>query len=409
MLDLDKWQEIFGTIKKNKLRTILTAFSVAWGIFILIILLGAGQGLRNGAQEQFSRDAVNSIEVWGGLTSMPYEGYKTGRMIQFNNDDYYELKNNTAGVEKATAHFANWDSRIISYKNEHAGFFVRACAPDHAYLEQAQMITGRFINEIDFNEFRKVAVIGFPVKDLLFKNEDPIGKMIDISGTKYTVVGVFTDPGKGDRDRIYIPLLTAQRVYNAKNKVNGLWVSTGNASTEESEAIVENIREKFSKKYHFNKNDKNAIGIQNYNVEYKRIMGMLDGIKWFIYVIGALTLIAGVVGISNIMLIVVKERTKEIGVRKALGASPWSIVSLIIQESIFITAMAGYIGLMLGIGVIELIKWIGVEGDFFKRPEVDLGIAVWSVVAIIIAGALAGLIPAIKAASVEPITALREN
>ena len=409
MFDLDKWQEILGTIKKNKLRTILTALSVAWGIFILIILLGAGQGLRNGVQEQFARDAINSIEVWPGVTSMPYDGYKTGRFIQLTNDDYYNLKNNVIGIDKATANFDNWNSRIISYKNEHAGFMVRAVAPDHIYLEQAKLISGRFINEIDFNEFRKVAAIGYPVKETIFKDEDTIGKFIDISGTKYKVIGVFTDPGKGDRDRVYIPLLTAQRVYNGKNHVNALWVSTGNSTSEQSEAIAENIRKVLAKKYHFSVEDKSAIGFQNYNVEYKRIMGMLDGIKWFIYFIGSLTLIACVVGISNIMLIVVKERTKEIGIRKALGASPASIVSLIIQESIFITSIAGYVGLILGIGVIELLKFLKVESDFFKNPDVDLSIALVSVGAIVFAGALAGLVPAIKAAKVEPITALKED
>ena len=409
MFDLDKWQEILGTIKKNKLRTILTALSVAWGIFILIILLGAGQGLRNGVQEQFARDAINSIEVWPGVTSIPYDGYKTGRFIQLTNDDYYNLKNNVIGIDKATANFDNWNSRIISYKNEHAGFMVRAVAPDHIYLEQAKLISGRFINEIDFNEFRKVAAIGYPVKETIFKDEDPIGKFIDISGTKYKVIGVFTDPGKGDRDRVYIPLLTAQRVYNGKNHVNALWVSTGNSTSEQSEAIAENIRKVLAKKYHFSVEDKSAIGFQNYNVEYKRIMGMLDGIKWFIYFIGSLTLIAGVVGISNILLIVVKERTKEIGIRKALGASPASIVSLIIQESIFITSIAGYVGLILGIGVIELLKFLKVESDFFKNPDVDLSIALVSVGAIVFAGALAGLVPAIKAAKVEPITALKED
>jgi putative ABC transport system permease protein len=383
--------------------------SVAWGLFILIILLGAGQGLRNGVQEQFARDAINSIEVWPGVTSMPYDGYKTGRLIQLTNDDYYNLKNNVIGIDKATANFDNWNSRIISYKNEHAGFMVRAVAPDHIYLEQAKLISGRFINEIDFNEFRKVAAIGYPVKETIFKDEDPIGKFIDISGTKYKVIGVFTDPGKGDRDRIYIPLLTAQRVYNGKNHVNALWVSTGNSTSEQSEAIAENIRKVLAKKYHFSVEDKSAIGFQNYNVEYKRIMGMLDGIKWFIYFIGSLTLIAGVVGISNIMLIVVKERTKEIGIRKALGASPASIVSLIIQESIFITSIAGYVGLILGIGVIELLKFLKVESDFFKNPDVDLSIALVSVGAIVFAGALAGLVPAIKAAKVEPITALKED
>jgi len=162
-------------------------------------------------------------------------------------------------------------------------------------------------------------------------------------------------------------------------------------------------------KYHFNPADINAMGVNNYNVEYKRIMSMLDGIKLFVFIIGVFTLIAGVVGVSNIMMIVVKERTKEIGVRKALGASPWSIVSLIIQEAIFITSVAGYIGLLLGIGVVELIKYFGLEGDFFKNPDVDLSIAITSVILIVVAGALAGLFPAIKAAKVEPITALREG
>ncbi len=409
MFDLDKWQEILGTIKKNKLRTILTAFSVAWGIFILIILLAAGQGLKNGAQSQFGNDAANSIWIDGGQTSMAFEGYKPGRTIQLRNGDFYDIKNKTRDVDHASATFGWRENKMLSYKKEHSGFLVRSCAPDHNLLEKAKLIKGRFINEFDFNEFRKVCVLGEPVEKMLFKGEDPIGKFIDVSGTKYKVVGVFNDPGKGDNERIYIPLLTAQRIYNGKDNVGVIWATTGNASLERSEQMVTEIRNNLAKKYHFNPNDMNAIGVRNNNAEYKRIMGMLDGIKIFIFVIGVLTLLAGVVGISNIMMIVVKERTKEIGVRKALGASPFSIVSLIIQESVFITSIAGYIGLMLGVVVVEIIKYFKLEGDFFKDPDVDVNIALSAVIMIVIAGALAGLFPAIKAAKVEPITALRED
>jgi putative ABC transport system permease protein len=409
MFDLDKWQEILGTIKKNLLRTILTAFSVAWGIFILIVLLAAGQGLRNGAQSQFGNDAANSIWIDGGQTTMPYEGYKPGKQIQLKNSDFYYVKNNVKDVDNTSAVYKGWKSEVLSYKQEHAAFTVRPCAPDHHKLECAALISGRFINELDFNEFRKVCAIGLPVRDALFKKEEPIGKFIDVAGIKYKVVGVFNDPGRGDNDRIYIPLLTAQRVNGGKDYVNTIWASTGSASIERSEQMADEIRQHLAKKYHFDPKDIDALGVYNNNVEYKRIMGMLEGIKYFVLVIGILTLIAGVVGVSNIMMIIVKERNKEIGVRKALGATPFSIVSLIIQESVFITFIAGYVGLMAGIGLVELIRYFKVEGDFFKDPEVDLGIAILAVVLIIVAGALAGLFPAMKAARVEPIHALREN
>ncbi len=410
MFDLDKWQEIFETIKKNRLRTFLTAFSVAWGIFILIVLLAAGKGLRNGAQNQFGNDAKNSIEVEGGQTTLPFKGYKANRAIQLKNADYDKLKRKTPGVELASASFNDGQSnKILSYKNEHVSYLVRPCAAEHCFLEKAKTVQGRFINELDINEFRKVCAIGVPVKKALFKNEDPINKVIDVSGIKYKVVGVFNDAGKGDNDRIYIPLYTAQRVYNSKDKIGNVWISTGTLSVEQSNQLANEIRLNLSVKYHFDPRDNNAIYVSNNNEEYKRIMNLLDGIKIFIYIIGILTLIAGIVGVSNIMMIIIKERTKEIGVRKALGASPYSIVSLIIQESVFITFIAGYVGLMLGIGVVELIKALGLEGDFFKDPDVDISIAISSVVLIIIAGALAGLFPALKAANIEPINALRET
>lgn len=409
MFDSDKWQEIFATISKNKLRTGLTAFSVAWGIFILIVLLAAGEGLQNGAQAQFGNDAANSLWIEGGETSMSYEGYKPGRRIQLTNGDYYFIKNKIEGVDHASAVFNDGGGKILSYKNEHAGFLVRPCAPEHAILERAKILKGRFINELDFNELRKVCVIGLPVQKTLFKNEDPIGKFIDVAGTKYKVVGIFEDNGRGDNDRIYIPLLTAQRINNGKDHIRLVWATTGEAPLEETERMANEIRHTLARKYRFNPEDQNAIGIFNNNVEHKRVMGLLSGIKFFVFVIGILTLLAGIVGVSNIMMIIVKERTKEIGIRKSLGATPYSIISLIIQESVFITFIAGYIGLMAGIGVVEIIKSAGLEGDFFKDPEVDLNIAFLSVVIIIVAGALAGFFPALKAARVQPITALREE
>ncbi|PBQ33610.1 hypothetical protein CNR22_18115 [Sphingobacteriaceae bacterium] len=409
MFDLDKWQEILGTIKKNKLRTFLTAFSVAWGIFILIVLLAAGQGLKNGVQSQFGNDAANSIWIEGGMTSMPFQGYKPGRQIQLTNADFYFVKNDIPGIDNASGIYQGWQSKVLSYKKEHVAFIVRPVAPDHHNLEKAKVVSGRFINEIDFNEFRKVCVIGLPVRDALFKKEDPLNKFIDAAGTQYKVVGVFNDPGRGDNDRIYVPLLTAQRINSGKTDVSTLWVSTGSVSVERSEQMSEEIRQHLAKKYHFDPKDRNALGVYNNNVEYKKVMGVMTGIKWFVFVIGVLTLIAGVVGVSNIMMIVVKERNKEIGVRKALGATPFSIVSLIVQEAVFITFIAGYSGLMAGIGLIEVLKFFKLESDFFKDPDVDLEIAIYSVILIIVAGALSGLFPALKAAKIEPIHALRES
>lgn len=409
MFDSDKWQEILGTIRKNKLRTFLTAFSVAWGIFILIILLAAGEGLRNGARAQFARDAANSIWIDAGLTSMAYAGYKPGREIRLSNADFYYVRDRVEGIDHATAVFRGWESKVLSYKNEHAGFTVRPCAPDHHILERAKIISGRFINAIDFRDYRKVCVIGIPVREALFKKEEPIGKFIDVAGTKYKVVGVFNDPGRGDNERIYVPLLTAQRIYNGRDRVGTIWASTGTMSIEQSERVSAQIRSALAKKYRFDPKDMNALGVYNNNVEYKRIMSMLTGIKVFVFVIGLLTLLAGIVGVSNIMMIVVKERTKEIGVRKALGATPFSIISLIIQESVFITSVAGYVGLLAGIGCVEAARYFGLEGDFFKDPDVNLEIALGAVALIVISGALAGFFPALRAAKVEPIVALRES
>jgi putative ABC transport system permease protein len=409
VFDLDKWQEIMSTIGKNKLRTFLTAFSVAWGIFILIVLLGAGKGLNNGAANQFANDSENSISIRGGETSMAYNGLKPGRQIQLTNEDYDLIRFKIEGVDKISSSTFGRQMKTLSYGNEHGAFGVRSCMPDHKYLENAQVTEGRFINNIDIQEYRKVCAIGQPVQKAIFKKEDPVGKYLDIDGIPFLIVGVFYDQGRDDMNRVYIPISTAQRAYNGKQNVNVIWLSTGDAPLEKSEAMRQQIVQLMASRHHFNPEDLKAIDCHNNSVEYFRIMNLLDGIRWFIWIIGIMTIIAGVVGVSNIMMIVVKERTKEIGIRKALGATPYSIISLIIQEAIIITGVAGYIGLVLGIGVLELAKMAGLEGDFFRNPEVDFSVAVKATLLLILAGAMAGLFPAIRASHIEPVVALRDE
>ncbi|HEV7232349.1 MAG TPA: ABC transporter permease [Bacteroidia bacterium] len=409
MFDADKWQEIMITIRKNKLRTFLTAFSVAWGIFILIVLLGAGKGLRNGAASQFGNDAQNSIWVNGGETSLAYQGLKPGRVIQLTNEDYDLIRSQVKGIQNISSSSLTRQIRTGSYGNEHGAFGVRSCMPDHHYLENAQVLQGRFINEYDIENFRKVCAIGVPVQKALFKKEDPIGKYLDVDGIPYLVVGVFYDSGREDMDRVYIPLSTAQRAYNAKQNINVVWLSVANATMEQTESMRKQIVNMMAVKHHFNPEDPKAMNVHNQFQEYKRIIDLLDGIRLFILVIGIMTIIAGVVGVSNIMMIVVKERTKEIGIRKALGASPFSIVALIIQESVFITGAAGYVGLVLGVGLLELFNKMDLDSDFFKKPEVDFSVAVFATVLLVVAGALAGLFPAMRAARIEPVIALRDE
>jgi putative ABC transport system permease protein len=408
MLDRDKWIEIFAAMKKNMLRTVLTALSVMWGIFILIILLAAGNGLHNGAESQFKNDAINSIWIDGGQSSLPYRGMKVGRTIQLTTEDVSIIKEKINNIEHLSSVFNGRMNRTMKVGKETGGFTVRSCMPDHMYLEKAEILSGRWINKFDFDESRKVCVIGVPVKEALFKTENPIGHYIDVEGIQFKVIGVFKDKGKGDNERIYIPITTGQKAYNGKNYVNVIWLSTRNPDVKISNNMVKDIRQLLASRHIFDVNDPQAVGVFNNTREYERIMNVLWGIKAFVWIIGIFTLMAGVVGVSNIMMIVVKERTKEIGIRKAIGATPNSIIGLIIMESITVTMLAGSVGLALGYTVVWAVQKIGIDSDFFKNPEVDIKVAVYSVLTIVIAGAMAGLIPARRASRIEPVVALRD-
>jgi len=409
MFDLDKWQEIFATIKKNKLRTFLTGFSVAWGIFMLIILMGSGNGLQNGIEYQFKADATNTLWLHPGATTMAFQGMKPGRQINFTNEDYNFVKDNIPGVEEISARYYMWQSRIISYKKQFGSFDLICVHPDMQLIEKISVDKGRLLNQIDLQRHRKVAIIGVPVRDALFKNgENPLGEYIKVNGVPFQVVGVFTDRNDRDQQRIYLPISTAQMIFNGGNQIHNLTITT-NLSTKESESLEKGLRTKLSKRHRFNAEDTGALYISNTLKEFKQFQNLFMGIKLFIGVIGVFTIIAGVVGVSNIMIIVVNERTKEIGIRKAIGATPWSVVGLILMESVVITATAGYIGLVGGIGLLELINKLMPPSDFFRNPEVDFTLAVSATLILVIAGVLAGVFPAIKAARIRPVIALRDE
>ncbi len=409
MFDLDKWQEIFSTIKKNKMRTFLTGFSVAWGIFMLIILLGSGYGLENGVKKEFEGDAVNYLWVNPGITSMPYKGMKPGRFIRFTNEDH-EMFKVVEGIDKSSARINIWQNNTIQYKSEYGNYDIIGIHPDYSDLERLTMTGGRFLNPFDISKYRKNAVIGTIVQDALFKDEDPLGKYINVSGVPFKVVGTFDDPG-GERDmrRVYIPVSTAQRLFNMGNRIQNFTLIMEDATAEESKQMEEFVKQKLASKYKFDVNDRRAMNIFNTIENFQQFMNLFAGIRLFIWIIGVGTIIAGIVGVSNIMMIVVKERTKEIGIRKSMGATPWSIISLILQESILITAFAGYVGLVLGVAVLELVSSLLPPADYFANPEVNIQVAIIATIILIVSGALAGFVPARKAASIKPIVALRDE
>jgi len=410
MFDLDKWQEIFSTIKKNKLRTALTGFSVAWGIFMLVVLLGSGYGLENGVKREFQGDAVNYIAVNAGVTSTPYKGMKAGRSIQFTNDDRGVL-HRINHVEKSSSRtYLFQENNTISYKNEYGTFDIIAVSPDYRHLESLTMTSGRFLNEKDITDYRKTVALGRLVYEALFKGEEAVNKYVKVGGVPFLVVGVFDDPGQ-ERDlrRIYIPISTAQRVFNMGNNIRTVDLMLGEADMEQSLQVVEDVKQEMSDKHKFDPEDNRALFIFNSIENYKQFMDLFAGIRMFIWIIGIGTIIAGIVGVSNIMMIVVKERTKEIGIRKALGATPWTIISLILQESVVITAFAGYIGLVAGVGLLEVVSKTLPAHDYFANPEINLNIAIAATVLLVISGAIAGYVPARKAATVKPVVALRDE
>lgn len=417
MFDRDKWNEIFSTIRKNKTRTFLTGFSVATGIFMLIFLLGAGRGLRNGMKDVFAQDATNSMQMWGRRTTKAYKGTPEGKRVQMKNADLLSLKKSIEKMDAISAMSYIPGAEVISYKDNFGNFNVSPIHDTYKEITNFDILKGRFLNKKDIKDYRKVVIIQDEVENILFPKEVAIGKYININDIKFKVVGIFSKKNfNGNSRDIYIPITVAQKIFNNNDHVRRISFTLNDVSVEESKRIERQITYQMAERHNFSKDDKNALWIQNNIEQSKGFADLFSGIEKFVWVIGVFTILLGVIGVFNIMMIVVKERTKEIGIRKAIGASPVSVVSLVLMEAIFITAASGYVGLMAGVGLLEMISKFNLieklyppAAIYFLDPQVDIGIAVGATVVLVITGALAGFFPARRAASIRPIEALRDE
>jgi putative ABC transport system permease protein len=421
LFSIDRWQEVLATIRRNKLRTALTMISVAWGIFVLVFLLGLGKGLDNGLHQQFARDATNGIWISANKTSIAHDGYDVGRKITFDNRDYDRARSakipgpGGQGIDHISGQYYIRGNRygggeMLTKRDGKANpFQINAVHPDAIYLAAQTIEQGRFLDEVDIAQRRKAAVIGRAVRDFLFGSEDPIGQWINVVGVPFQVVGVFSGQGDAEQERqIYIPVSTAQLAFNGVDHLGTLEFTIGNANPAEAKIITDQVVAQLAERHQFDAKDPQAVRIQNNVEQFDRFTKIFWMISTFVIVIGLGTLAAGVVGVSNIMMIAVRERTKEIGVRKALGATPNSIVAMIIQEAVFLTGIAGLMGLSAGVALLGVTGSI-IENDFVKNPAINLGVGIAATVGLIVAGALAGFFPARAAARVNPITALRDQ
>jgi len=407
MFDFDKWEEIFTSIRRHKMRTALTALGVFWGIFMLVILLGAGQGLQNGVEYQFRDDATNSIWLRRGTTSKEYRGLPKGRRIEFTNEEYDFLAENFEDIEHITGRYYLSGDRIVTYADKSFSYPIRSVHPGHLHIENTLIQDGRYLNQQDLDEYRKVAVVGRKVKDDLFGREgDPIGKAISIGGIVYKVVGWYEDTGGDNEMRIiYLPITTAQKVYAGTDRIHQLMFSTGDMTLEDMQDLEGKVHRMLAVRLGFDPSDRRALYINNRAEDYQQVQSLFFAIRAFVWFVGVGTLLAGVIGVSNIMLIIVKDRTKEIGIRKAMGATPRSIIAMVLQEAVFLTALAGYGGMLAGIAVLYGLG--SLELDYFRHPQVNIWVAVAAIAVLMLAGALAGLMPAIQAAQINPVAAMR--
>ena len=365
MFDLDKWQEIFETIQKNKLRTLATAFGVFWGILMLVMLLGAGQGLQNGVKHSMLLDATNSIWFFTWKTSIPYKGFPPGRYLEFNEEDLQTIEDNIEGIDVMSPENVMFGNFTTSYQGKSTRVGVFGAEEDYFDVKVTmKFVQGRRLNIQDDIAGRKVCIIGSVVRDALFEpKEDPIGAYINVKGVFFKCVGVYEFQGYGrdQAERVHIPFSTFQRTFNPDKSVSLFTVTT--QAGVSGKGLEERILRLLAQRHNVHPDDNQAFWTHNQEDEHRSILMLFLGIKTFIWTVGVLTLVAGIVGVSNIMIIVVKERTKEIGIRKAVGATPWSIVSLILQESILITTVAGYFGLVIAVLLLETLP------DFLDAPS----------------------------------------
>lgn len=419
MIDKEQWSEIWMVLSRNKLRTFLTAFGVFWGILMMVVMMGAGKGLKNGATAKMGGWATNSMFLWSQRTSMPYKGFQRGRAASLRNSDVEAIKSEIAEVD------------LVAPRNQLGGFrgsnnVVRGTrtgafdlygdSPDYSKIQILELVQGRMMNEGDMAEKRKIAIIGKTVYESLFKiGEDPIGEYISVKGVNFKVVGMFQS-NKADLESseeqersIYVPFSTFQNAFHLGDRVG--WLAITSKSGIPVSIVGEKVKILLKERHSIHPEDERAFGSWNMEEEFTKITGLFVGINGLTLIVGILTLIAGAIGVSNIMLVIVKERTKELGIRRAIGARPFVVMKQVVLESITLTVVAGVFGVVLGVWAMELLAFIldssGGGSEFFKRPEVELKIVIIALLILVIAGLFAGLIPAKRAVSIKPVDALR--
>ncbi|NVK29213.1 MAG: ABC transporter permease [Flavobacteriia bacterium] len=415
LFDSDRWAEIWNTLSKNRTRTILTGFGVAWGIALLIIMMGSGKGLENGITRDMGNVATNSMFLWTQRTTVPYKGFQRGRSFNLKNTDVELIKSRVSAVELVcprTQLGGYRGSNNVIHKDKTGAFNVYGDVPEYWQIEPKILDSGRWLNQADIDDGRKVCVIGKRVEEMLFESgEEVVGSSVKINGVYFSIVGVYEsarkgDQAEGDRQSIYIPISTFQRAFNWGDNVG--WMSILMNPDADADRVQVEVKQVLARRHSVHPEDLAAFGSWSMKGEFENIKGLFTGIQALSLFVSIFSLLAGAIGISNIMLVVVKERTKELGVRRALGATPRQIISQIISESLILTVIAGSIGIIFGTWLMEGIdKLIGESVDTFLHPTVRVDVVLYSLATLIVFGILAGLLPAYRAVQVKPVEALR--
>jgi len=414
MFDRERWNEVMMTLRRNKLRSFLTMLGVAWGIFMLVVMLGMGNGLKNAVLGGFDGFATNSAFLWTMPTTKPWAGFQRGRRFNFDNEDTRLIREQVPGIETLSPQLqlGGWrGGNNVNYGNKTAAFSIYGSEPDVIKVEAVRVVEGRFLNALDLHDERKVCVIGEQVVDRLFEQEDPMGKYIRISGVYFKVVGRMrkkssAQMGDNPDAKIYVPFTTFQKAFNSMNIVH--WYNLIAKPGVQVSEVERGVKKLMARKHKVDPTDENAFGSFNMQDMYQKMNLLFLAISSISWTVGIFSLLAGAIGIGNIMLVSIKERTKEIGVRRSLGATPRNITGQIMQEALTLILIAGYFGLLAGVGVLEGARAITGEGsDFFKNPGVGIGTALVAFGVLVVSGLFAGFLPARRALAIKAVDALR--
>jgi len=417
IFDLDHWQEIWITITHNKSRSTLTAFGVFWGMFMLVAMVGAGNALDKGISSQIEGFATNSCFFWSNSTTEPYRGFRKGRNWNMTNSDIPIIRQRVKELQYISPVLfsgGGGSEKNVVRGERNGAYLVKGCYPEYDLIEKSNMIYGRYVNDIDIAEKRKVCVIGERIYEVLFQSgEDPVGKQIRVNGIYFQVIGVARSTsgvsiGGQTAETVVLPFSTMQQAFNQGNIIHFV-AATANHGTP-VKIVQDQITDILKQQHQISPDDKEAVGGMNIEEQFNMFNYLGIGIASLIWIVGLGTLFAGAIGVSNIMLVTVRERTREIGIRRALGATPHAIIGQIMSESIVLTVVAGILGIVVGVGILAATGIVLSQGDqFFKDPQISFGMAVGSLMILIVIGTLAGMIPAQRAMMIKPIEAIREE